>query len=1007
MIESSRSSGQARSAWLAWLAWPTASLRTYLVAMILLATLPFTGLITYQIFARVTSERERMQESTQRIASLLAQSVNRELESTKDALNILSYSETIQSGEVDRFEQSLRTRPRSRPSWQGVYLLSHNGNVIFDTTPGETRHDPQGRNMAELLQRPTTQQVVVSDLLGGSESSRFETRIEVPVTVRSEPLYLLGAHIPISVWQDLVEKSGINGGVAALYDSDHRLIARNRTPERFVGTRQLASNRSQIEARRSGNARLSLFEGGYSYAAWNTVALSGWIVVISMPAVPIDSANQQAVLLALVIAAACLLLGTLLALFAARKILHPLQQLSLNEITPLIEPIAVREILLLRNALLTAQQQNQAAQERLLYKRNLLQKRATEFEAMFASSPIGLAFAEDPHCCAVTHNAVMDRLFGRIGSPTEDSLRVLENGQPLSLEEQPLQRAAAHGETTQDRELELLVDGRPPVVVVVNAVPLLDTEGKPRGAISAVFDITERKAAEERLRSTEQRLRESQRLVDLAQEVGHVGFFHYRFDTDAFSWSPGLAKLFDLVDGEGSAALAVWARRIDRCNWRSILRQLCKGFRERHETETLNYCVQIADLSTRWLSSRVHITYLHDGKPLFLIGITVDMTEQKEAERERSALIAREQAARLDAENANRSKDVFLAMLGHELRNPLSAMTAAIEVLNRLGAQSETEISARRILSRQTHLLARMMDDLLDVARVVSGQVQLTRHSLDLAARVQRIVETLEITGQLDQHPLSLDLHEVWIDADPTRLEQIVNNLVINAIKYTPQGGRINVTVCPDHGDALLEVRNAGNEISAELLPRIFDLFIQGDSTLDRRNAGLGIGLSLVRRLVELHGGSICAENSQPGTLMRVRLPAIETPVSNVRTTSLPESRCRRVAIIDDNEDVLDGMHSLLEVDGHTVWTASDGISGLALVLDIRPDLALVDIGLPGLSGFEVAKRSRAGGYAGRMVALSGYGQDSDVKQGLASGFDAYILKPIDAQKLRDLLGAE
>ena len=140
---------------------------------------------------------------------------------------------------------------------------------------------------------------------------------------------------------------------------------------------------------------------------------------------------------------------------------------------------------------------------------------------------------------------------------------------------------------------------------------------------------------------------------------------------------------------------------------------------------------------------------------------------------------------------------------------------------------------------------------------------------------------------------------------------------------------------------------------------------------------------------------------------MRVRLPAIETPVINVRTASLPKSRCRRVAIIDDNENGLDGMRSLLEVDGHTVWTASDGISGLALVLDIRLDLAMVDIGLPGLSGFEVAKRSRAGGYAGRMVALSGYRQDSDVKQGLASGFDAYILKPIDRQKLRDLLGAE
>lgn len=1001
MTDSARSRGQA------WLSWPKASLRTYLVAMILLATLPFSGLITYQIFAHVNSEREQMLESTQRIASLLAQSVDRELESSRDALHILSYSETMQGGEVDLFERSLRMRPRSRPSWQGIYLLTPNGKVIFDTTPDEERHYPSGRNMAALLENPVRQQVFVSDLLGG-ESSSFETSVEVPVTVRGVPLYLIGAHIPITVWQELIEKSGIDAeGVVALYDSEHRLIARNRAPERFVGTSQLASNLSHIESRRSGAARLSLFEGGYSYAAWDTVASSGWTVVVGMPAAPIDSAHQQAFLIALGTTAACFLLGTILALFAARKILRPLQQLTQKEITPLVEPIAVREILLLRTALLDAQQQNQAARDRLLYKRNLLQKRATEFEALFARSPIGLAFAEDPQCRVVTHNAAMNRLVGRIGTQAEDLVRLIENGRPLSHEEQPLQRAAAHGETTQDRELELLIDGRPPAVVIVNAVPLLDTEGKPRGAISAVFDITERKAAEGRLRSTEHRLRESQRLVDLAQEVGHVGFFHYEFDADSFSWSPGLAKLFGLGDGEGSAALAVWARRIDPSNWHSILYQLCRGFRQRHETETLNYCVHIAGGGTRWLSSRVHITYLQDGVPQFLIGITVDMTEQKEAEKERLALITREQAARLDAEAANRSKDIFLAMLGHELRNPLSAMTAAIEVLNRVGSQNEKEVSARRILNRQTHLLARMMDDLLDVARVVSGQVQLTRHSFDLAVRVQRIVETLEITGQLEQHQLTLDFQEVWVDADPTRLEQIVNNLVINAIKYTPPGGQIKVSVCPTHGEALLEVRNAGNGILPELLPRIFDLFIQGDRSLDRRNGGLGIGLSLVRRLVELHGGSISAENTHPGTLMRVRLPAVETPSIKVEASSLLKSRCRSVAIIEDNEDVLHGMRSLLEVDGHTVWTASDGISGLALVLDIRPDLALVDIGLPGLSGFEVAKRSRAGGYAGRMVALTGYGQDSDVKQGLAAGFDAYILKPIDGQKLRDLLGEE
>lgn len=989
-------------------AWPTASLRTYLVVMILLATLPIAGLMTYQIFAAVNGERERMQDNTSRLVKVLAQSVNRELDSTIDALHILSYSDAIQEGEIDFFERTLLTRPLSRPSWSGIYLVSMAGEVIFDTSPEPARRYPQDRDLAELWRRPDSRQALVSDLLGGTGGSRFATAVEVPVKVRGVPLYLLGARIPISVWQDLVERSGIDaGGLATLYDNDDRLIARNRAPERFVGTRRPASNQSLIDARPSGKGRLTTFEGSFSYAAWDTVALSGWGVGIGMPAAPIDAAHQQAILIALGTAAGCLLLGIVLALAAARKMLRPLQQLSHNEIPPLLEPIAVREISLLRDALLSSQQQNQAAQERLKYKRDLLQKRATEFETLVASSPIGLAFAQDPQCRVVTHNAAMDRLFGSNESQSTGLVRVLDNGRPLAREEQPLQRAAAQGEITRDRELELLVDGRPPVVVIVSAVPLLDTNGQPRGAIGAVVDITARKAAEERLISTEQRLRESQRLVDLAQEVGHVGFFHYRFDADAFSWTPGLAKLFGLAADNGSAVLADWVRRIGRSDWRRVLRQSRMALRQRVETETLNYCVDVAPDSTRWLSSRVHISYRHDGIPLELVGITVDMTEQKVAERERVALIEREQAARLDAEAANRAKDVFLAMLGHELRNPLSAITAAIEVLNRIDAPSETAINARRIIGRQTHSLARMMDDLLDVARVVAGQVLLTRQRFDLAVRVQRIVDTLEISGQPDRHQLTLDLREVWIDADPTRIEQIVNNVVINAIKYTPPGGHVKISVRPDRGEALLEVGDDGPGISLDLLPRIFDLFVQGERSLDRRDGGLGIGLALARRLVELHGGAISAENADPGTLMRIRLPAIAAPAAKLQAAPLPESRRRRVAIIEDNEDVLEGMRRLLEADGHTVWAATDGISGLALLLNRRPEVALVDIGLPGLTGFELAKRSRAGGYAGRMIALSGYGQASDVKQGLAAGFDAYELKPIDAQKLRGLLDGE
>jgi signal transduction histidine kinase len=994
------------------LAWPNASLRTYLVVMILVATLPIAGLMTYQIFAKVEGERERMHDSMVRNVKVLAQTVDRELASTIDALHILSYSGTLQRGEIARFEQLLRTRPLLRPSWRGIYLVSPAGDVIFDTGPAGAGAHVRDRDAGEKARRPFAPQTYVSNVLGGADGSNFFTTVEVPVIVDGVARYVLGARIPMSVWQDVVETSGVSAnGIAVIFDDDHRVIARNVTPARFIGTRLPAASLAVIDGRPSGSGRLARFEGGYSYATWDSVPLSGWGVSVGLPGEPLDAAHNQAIAAALATAAACLLLGIVLALVVARKMVRPLTLLSHNELAKATEPICVREIASLRDALLAAQAQDRAVQERLKYKRDLLQKQASEIETLLTSSPIGLAFAHDAQCREVTHNPAMDRLFGSAESLAAGDVCVLDQGRRLPREEQPLQRAAAQGETTRDRELELLVDGRPPAFVIVNAVPLFDSDGKPRGAIGAVVDITERKAAEARIVNTEQRLRESQHLVDLAQDVGHVGFFHYQFEADVFAWTPGLAKLFGRPDAQyqeqGTGPLADWTRCIDRSDWWRVLRQLRVAFRKQQETETVEYCVHHPDGSECWLSSRVQILYVRDGWPRQMIGITLDMSEQRKAEREREALIEREQAARVEAEAANHSKDIFLAMLGHELRNPLSAITAAIDVLDRFGAHSESEVNARRILSRQTHHLARLMDDLLDVARVVAGQVQLTRHSVDLAARVQRVTEALEITRRSSQQELTLDLNEVWIDADATRIEQIVNNLIVNAMKYTPAGGQIKVRVAADDGDALLEVSNSGAGIAPELLPRVFDLFTQGERGFDRRDGGLGIGLSLVRRLVELHGGRITAESGDQETVMRVRLPAIAAPAAERTPRRLPASGQRRVAIIEDNADVLEGLRTLLEVDGHTVWTATDGISGLALLVKVRPDVAIVDIGLPGLNGFEVARRSRAAGYAGRMIALSGYGQDADRKQGLAAGFDFYVLKPLDAQKLRELLESE
>ena len=419
---------------------------------------------------------------------------------------------------------------------------------------------------------------------------------------------------------------------------------------------------------------------------------------------------------------------------------------------------------------------------------------------------------------------------------------------------------------------------------------------------------------------------------------------------------------------------------------------------------TVEYRMKRGSAAPQWLSTRVMLACDDARRPRQIVGVTLDISEHKHAESERAVLVAGEQAARQQAEAASRAKDEFLAMLGHELRNPLGAIASAVEVLNRVDAGADTAAHARLIIGRQTRHLAHLMDDLLDVGRVISGKVLLSTQRVELGALVERVLANFELTGASRQHDVRRQLEPVWVEVDPTRIEQVVGNLLGNAFKYTPPGRRVEVVSSRRESRALLEVRDQGPGIPAALLPRVFELFVQSEQSLDRPGGGLGIGLTLVRRLVELHGGHVTARSSEQGTTFQVALPAIDAPASAgpppARATPAP----RRVLLVDDNADVLATMRALLELDGHEVSTAADGESGLALLLDELPDAAIVDIGLPGLSGYEVAQRSRRAGYAGKLFALSGYGGTQDVMQARRHGFDAHLAKPVDPQRLQELV---
>jgi len=363
-------------------------------------------------------------------------------------------------------------------------------------------------------------------------------------------------------------------------------------------------------------------------------------------------------------------------------------------------------------------------------------------------------------------------------------------------------------------------------------------------------------------------------------------------------------------------------------------------------------------------------------------------------------------AARDAAQAASRSKDDLLSMLGHELRNPVGAITAAFDVLEAAPAASTEASEARAILGRQTRNLGRLLNDLLDVGRVIAGRVSLACQPVDLAELVSRVQRTLHIQGATADHAVHVRAEAAWVHGDPVRLEQVMHRLLGNALKYTPAGGLVEVCIAQREGQACFEVRDSRPGIGPALLPHLLEPFVQGDHPLDRPLGGLGVGLPLVRKLVELHGGSVKADSGPQGSCLQVCLPAIAAPASQDASGIAPARR-RRVLVVEDNADVLSALRAKLELDGHTVLPASDGATGLMRVLQDQPDVSLVDIGLPVLNGLEVARHARAAGYAGRMVALSGYGQHRDVDAARRAGFDDYLVKPLDREQLRRCLSTE
>ena len=355
---------------------------------------------------------------------------------------------------------------------------------------------------------------------------------------------------------------------------------------------------------------------------------------------------------------------------------------------------------------------------------------------------------------------------------------------------------------------------------------------------------------------------------------------------------------------------------------------------------------------------------------------------------------------------ASRRKDDFLAMLGHELRNPLAPILTALELMKLRGADVFTR--ERELIERQVRHVWRLVDDLLDITRVTRGKVSLERQPIELAIVVAKSVEIAEPLMEHRGHHLHLAVPEIGfvVDADPVRLSQVFANLLTNAARYTEPGGRISVTARQDRGEVVVDVQDSGMGLSADLLPHLFDLFTQGARTADRSQGGLGLGLALVRSLVTLHGGSVSAYSEGPGkgSCFRVRLPLSERSIVPNAREQLPRKPAtgahKRILLVDDNVDATDMLRDILTALGYQVVVAYDGPQALVALEHFHVDVAVIDIGLPVMDGHELAGLIRGGDHVPRLIAMTGYGQPADRERSRQAGFDDHLVKPVDVAAL-------
>jgi two-component system, chemotaxis family, CheB/CheR fusion protein len=513
------------------------------------------------------------------------------------------------------------------------------------------------------------------------------------------------------------------------------------------------------------------------------------------------------------------------------------------------------------------------------------------------------------------------------------------------------------------------------VTALAHANPFFDDRGRVTGAVNILVDITDRKIAESA----------SARLAAII-ESSDDAIVSKTLEGMIRSWNPGAERLFEYTAEEAvgqSITLIIPKERLEE--ERLILDRLSRGERiEHYETVRMSKSGKRIDIS-------LTVSPIRDstGRVVGASKIARDITAQKRAE---AAL-----------READRHKTEFLAILAHELRNPLVPLRNGLQILHRASHDAVAAERVRAMMERQLGHMIRLVDDLLDLSRISNGRIELRKERIDLLAAVQDALETCRPAIEAAGHQLAISLppEPLWVEGDRTRLVQVFTNLLNNSTRYTPRGGRIRFAAERQGSDAVIAISDNGIGIPADIVPRIFDMFTQADRKSERSQGGLGVGLSLVRALVEQHGGTVRARSDGPGqgSEFAVRLPILLSAVGS-------GAPGRRILVVDDNVDGAVSLAMMLQILGHETRVVHDGQSAVDAATEFRPDVMLIDIGLPKLNGYQVCCRVREISWGARavLIALTGWGQEEDRQRSKEAGFNLHLVKPVDPIALNQML---